>query len=49
MITDSDIKALKNYFENCKDFAFAFFLFGSEAKGIAFVVRKLMGWGVYGF
>ncbi len=31
MITDSDIKALKNYFENCKDSAFAF-LFGSQAK-----------------
>lgn len=47
MLTDSDIKALRQYFENRKDIAFAF-LFGSRAKGIAFVVRKLMGWGVYG-
>lgn len=34
MITDSDIKTLKNYFENRKDIAFAF-LFGSQAKGKA--------------
>ena len=34
MITDSDINALKNYFENRKDIAFAF-LFGSQAKGTA--------------
>ena len=34
IITDIDIKALKNYFENRKDIAFAF-LFGSEA-GIDF-------------
>jgi len=34
MITDSDIKALKDYFENRKDIAFAF-LFGSQAKGRA--------------
>lgn len=31
MITDSNIKALKTYFENRKDIAFAF-LFGSQAK-----------------
>lgn len=34
MITDIDIKALKNYFENRKDIAFAF-LFGSQARGLA--------------
>jgi len=34
MITDSDINALKNYFENRKDIAFAF-LFGSQARGTA--------------
>lgn len=34
MITDSDINALKGYFENRKDIAFAF-LFGSQAKGRA--------------
>ena len=34
MITDSEIKALKNYFEKRKDVAFAFF-FGSQAKGKA--------------
>jgi predicted nucleotidyltransferase len=34
MITDSDIKALKNYFSARKDVAFAF-LFGSQAKGKA--------------
>jgi predicted nucleotidyltransferase len=32
MITDSDISALKDYFENRKDIAFAF-LFGSQAEG----------------
>jgi hypothetical protein len=31
MITDSDIKALKHYFEKGKDVAFAF-LFGSQAR-----------------
>jgi len=34
MIADSDIKTLKNYFENRKDIAFAF-LYGSQAKGNA--------------
>jgi predicted nucleotidyltransferase len=34
MITDSNIKTLKKYFENRKDIAFAF-LFGSQAKGRA--------------
>lgn len=34
MITDSGINALKNYFENCEDVAFAF-LFGSQARGTA--------------
>jgi predicted nucleotidyltransferase len=34
MITDSDIKALKTYFENRRDIAFAF-LFGSHARGTA--------------
>lgn len=34
MITDSDINALKTYFENRKDVAFAF-LFGSQARGTA--------------
>jgi predicted nucleotidyltransferase len=34
MITDSDIKALKTYFENRRDIAFAF-LFGSQARGTA--------------
>lgn len=34
MITDSNTTALKNYFENRKDIAFAF-LFGSQARGLA--------------
>jgi predicted nucleotidyltransferase len=34
MLTDSDIKTLKDYFENRKDVAFAV-LFGSQAKGKA--------------
>lgn len=34
MITDSDMKTLKTYFENGKEIAFAF-LFGSQAKGRA--------------
>lgn len=34
MITDIDIKTLRNYFESRKDVAFAF-LFGSQAKGRA--------------
>lgn len=34
MITDSNIKALKDYFEKRKDIAFAF-LYGSQAKGNA--------------
>lgn len=34
MIADSDIDALKDYFENHKDVAFAF-LFGSQARGMA--------------
>ncbi len=34
VLTDSDIKALKNYFETRKDIAFAF-LFGSQARGTA--------------
>jgi predicted nucleotidyltransferase len=34
MITDSDRKALKAYFENRRDIAFAF-LFGSQARGTA--------------
>ncbi|MEW6607725.1 MAG: nucleotidyltransferase domain-containing protein [bacterium] len=34
MLTDLEIKRLKNYFENRKDIACAF-LFGSQAKGIA--------------
>lgn len=46
MNNNINIEALKNYFKNPKGIAF---LFGSQAKGIAFVVRKLMGWGVYGF
>lgn len=34
MLTDHNIKALKDYFENRKDVAFAF-LFGSHARGTA--------------
>jgi len=34
MIAVHDIEALKRYFENCKDVAFAF-LFGSQARGTA--------------
>lgn len=34
MLTDSDIEALKHYFETRKDIAFAF-LFGSQARGTA--------------
>ena len=34
MLTDSNIKKLKEYFERCKDIAFAF-LFGSQATGKA--------------
>jgi len=34
MIAVHDIEALKRYFENCKDVAFAF-LFGSHARGTA--------------
>lgn len=34
MIAGSDIKALKDYFENREDIAFAF-LFGSQARGTA--------------
>lgn len=40
MITDSDMKTLKTYFENRKEIAFAF-LFGSQAKGRATILSDV--------
>ena len=40
MITDSDMKTLKTYFENGKEIAFAF-LFGSQAKGRATILSDV--------